>query len=200
MLTAVLTGYGTAFALILAIGAQNAFVLRQGLMRAHVFFVCLICAVSDALLIAAGVAGFGAVTARYPALPEILAWSGALFLFAYGGLRFRSALRGGQALSVAGRAQPLGAAALTCLVLTWGNPHVYLDTLALIGTVSTGFEGAAKWAFGIGAATASFMFFFGLGYGARLLAPLLRTKRSWAILDAGIGALMWAIALSLIWP
>lgn len=198
MLTAALKGYGTAFALILAIGAQNAFVLRQGLMRAHVFWVCLICAFSDAVLIAAGVFGFGAVTARYPALPQIMTYGGAAFLFVYGALRLRAAWRGGQSLETGGEAQPLKVAILMCLAFTWGNPHVYLDTLALIGAVSTSFEGAQKWAFGLAAVTASFTFFFGLGYGARLLAPLLRTERAWQVLDAGIGLLMWTLALSLL--
>jgi len=198
MLTAILTGYGTAFTLILAIGAQNAFVLRQGLMRTHVFWVCLICAVSDALLIAAGVAGFGAVTERYPGLPQIMAYAGAVFLFVYGALRLRAAWRGGQMMTTGGEAPPLRDAILVCLAFTWGNPHVYLDTLALIGAVSTGFEGQQKLAFGIAAAAASFTFFFGLGYGARLLAPFLRTERAWQILDAGIGMLMWVLAVSLL--
>lgn len=198
MLTAALTGYGTAFALILAIGAQNAFVLRQGLMRAHVFWVCLVCATSDAALIAAGVAGFGAVTERFPMLPDLMAYGGAAFLFVYGALRFRAAWVGGQMLTTGGDAQPLRTALLLCLGFTWGNPHVYLDTLALIGAVSTGFAGTAKWVFGLSATAASFTFFFGLGYGARLLAPVLRTERAWRLLDAAIGLLMWAIAASLL--
>ena len=200
MILAAATGFSTAFALILAIGAQNAFVLRQGLMRAHVFWVCLICAASDAVLITAGVAGFGAVVARYPALPEFMALAGAAFLFVYGALRLRSALRGGEALDLSGRAQPLGVAIVTCLAFTWGNPHVYLDTLALIGAVSTAFEGGEKVAFGIGAMTSSFVFFFGLGYGARLLAPVMRRPRAWQVLDAGIGVLMWVLALGLVLP
>ena len=200
MILAAATGFSTAFALILAIGAQNAFVLRQGLMRAHVFWVCLICAASDAVLITAGVAGFGAVVARYPALPEFMALAGAAFLFVYGALRLRFALRGGEALDLSGRAQPLGVAIVTCLAFTWGNPHVYLDTLALIGAVSTAFEGGEKVAFGIGAMTSSFVFFFGLGYGARLLAPVMRRPRAWQVLDALIGVLMWVLALGLVLP
>lgn len=200
MILAAGTGFSTAFALILAIGAQNAFVLRQGLMRSHVFWVCLICAVSDAVLITAGILGFGAVTARFPALPTFMAIGGALFLLIYGLMRFRAAWNGGAGIDATGQAQPLRRAILTCLAFTWANPHVYLDTLALIGAVSTAFIGAGKLAFGIGAVSASFTFFFALGYGARLLAPLLQSPRSWQILDILIGLLMWAIALGLILP
>lgn len=200
MIAAAATGYGTALALILAIGAQNAFVLRQGLMRSHVFTVCLICALSDAVLITAGVAGFGAVTAAYPRLPQVMTWAGALFLLGYGAARFHAAWRGGSALDAGGRAQRLRVAVLSCLAFTWANPHVYLDTLGLVGAVSTGFSGAAKPAFALGAITASFSFFFALGYGARLLAPYLRSARAWAVLDACIGALMWVLAATLVWP
>ncbi len=200
MIFAAGTGFSTAFALILAIGAQNAFVLRQGVMRSHVFWVCLICAVSDAILITAGILGFGAVTTRYPALPVFMAIGGALFLIVYGLMRFRAALKGSEAIDATGQAQPLRAAILTCLAFTWANPHVYLDTLALIGAVSTAFAGPDKLAFGLGAISASFVFFFSLGYGARLLAPLLQSPRSWQILDILIGLLMWAIALGLILP
>ena len=200
MILAGLTGFSTAFALILAIGAQNAFVLRQGLMQAHVFWVCLVCAVSDAALILAGVAGFGAITARYPALPTFMALGGAAFLVVYGLIRFRAAARGTGGLTVATSAQSLKAAILTCLAFTWLNPHVYLDTLALIGAVSVPFEGARKVSFALGAITSSFVFFFGLGYGARLLAPALQSPRAWRLLDAGIGALMWVLAASLVLP
>lgn len=198
MFTAAGTGFLTAFTLILAIGAQNAFVLRQGLRRAHVFAVCLICALSDAILIAAGVAGFDQIVKLYPSLPVIMTWAGALFLFAYGVMRFHAARRGEEALEVAGKEQALMPAILTCLAMTWLNPHVYLDTLGLIGAVSVGFEGAAKLAFAIGAISASFTFFFSLGYGARLLVPVMQSKRAWQILDFGIGVLMWLLAISLI--
>nr|WP_216366840.1 LysE/ArgO family amino acid transporter [Halovulum dunhuangense] len=184
--------------MILAIGAQNAFVLRQGLMRSHVLAVVLVCAISDALLIAAGVAGFAAVTAAWPALPRIMALGGAAFLLVYGFLRLRAAWRGGEALVAGGERQSLRSAVLTCLAFTWANPHVYLDTLGLIGAVSTAFGGPAKLAFGIGAVAASFSFFFALGYGARLLAPLMRRPGAWRVLDTAIGLTMWAIAASLV--
>jgi L-lysine exporter family protein LysE/ArgO len=192
------TGFATAFALILAIGAQNAFVLRQGLMRQHVFWLCLFCAVSDALLIAAGVLGFGALVTLYPGFPRITALAGAAFLLAYGALRFRAALRGEDALTLTGKSATLWPTLATAAAFTWLNPHVYLDTLGLIGAVSTQFAGARKIAFGLGAATSSFVFFFGLGYGARLLAPLMQSARAWRVLDLGIALTMWTLAAGLI--
>ncbi|QHQ34701.1 LysE/ArgO family amino acid transporter [Algicella marina] len=197
MLNAASTGFATGFVLILAIGAQNAFVLRQGLRRAHVFWVCLTCATSDAILIAAGVSGFGAIADSTPWLPDLMRWLGVAFLTGYGVSRLNAARAPQAALALSGEAEPLRKALLTCLAFTWLNPHVYLDTLALIGAVSVPFEGSAKLAFGGGAISASFVFFFGLGYGARLLAPLLQSPRAWQILDAGIGLLMLVLALSL---
>ena len=187
-------GFFLGFGLILAIGAQNAFVLRQGLRREHVFAVCLACAVSDAALIAAGVGGASVVAGVAPGLLSALRWGGVAFLGVYGGLRFRAAWAGGEALmpAAAGR-QSLGAALLTCLALTWLNPHVYLDTVMLIGSVSAVWPGA-ELAFGAGAVASSFAFFFGLGYGARLLSPLFARPGSWRVLDLGVGATMWAIA------
>ncbi len=198
MLAPAATGFATAFALILAIGAQNAFVLRQGLMRQHVFWLCLFCAVSDALLIAAGVLGFGALVTLYPGFPRITALAGAAFLLAYGALRFRAALRGEDALTLTGKSATLWPTLATAAAFTWLNPHVYLDTLGLIGAVSTQFAGAHKIAFGLGAATSSFVFFFGLGYGARLLAPLMQSARAWRVLDLGIALTMWTLAAGLI--
>jgi L-lysine exporter family protein LysE/ArgO len=196
--TAGLFGFATGFSLILAIGAQNAFVLRQGLLRTHVLPLCLFCALSDAALIVAGVAGFGLIAERYPAFPTIMALAGAAFLAVYGALRFAAARRGGQSLDAATKGGNLGATLGTAAALTWLNPHVYLDTLALIGAVSTRFDGAPLAAFGTGAVIASFVFFFGLGYGARLLAPAMRSARSWQILDAGVGLLMWVLATKLV--
>lgn len=198
MLGAAVTGYATAISLILAIGAQNAFVLRQGLRQSHVFIVCLICALSDAILITAGVAGFGAMTALWPKLPVIMAWAGAIFLFAYGALRFHAAWRGGETLEAGGPPEPLARAVAMCLAMTWLNPHVYLDTLGLIGAVSTRFTGTEKLVFGCAAVAASFSFFFALGYGARLLAPVMRSETAWRWLDIGIGILMWILAIVLI--
>jgi len=192
------TGFATGLSLILAIGAQNAFVLRQGLLRRHVLPLCLLCAFSDAILIAAGVAGFGAIAGAAPWLPGAMALAGAAFLAVYGALRLRAAWRGDYALALSGQSASLGATLLTGAAFTWLNPHVYLDTLGLVGAVSTQFAGADRLAFGIGAMAASFAFFFALGYGARLLAPAMRSTRAWRRLDLLIGLTMWALALGLL--
>ncbi len=139
MLNASLTGFGTGFSLILAIGAQNSFVLRQGLMRTHVFWVCLICALSDAVLIAAGVAGASGLSAAAPWAIAALTWGGAAFLAVYGTLSLGRAFHPGALRAADQGTGSLRAALLTCLALTWRNPHVYLDTVGLIGAVSTGF-------------------------------------------------------------
>lgn len=199
MVTAALTGFATGFSLILAIGAQNAFVLRQGLLRAHVFWLCLLCAASDAILIAAGVAGFGLITAQLPWLPRVMSIGGGLFLLAYGALRLWAAWKGDYKLVLAGQSAGLWATLGTAAAFTWLNPHVYLDTLGLVGAVSTQFPAPAeKLAFGIGATTASFVFFFGLGYAARLLAPVMQSARAWRVLDVIIGVVMWALAIKLL--
>ncbi len=199
LITPALTGFATGFSLILAIGAQNAFVLRQGLARAHVFWLCLLCATSDALLIMAGVLGFGAIVTLYPMLPQIMAWGGAAFLIVYGALRFRAAWQGQYEMQLAGKSNGLWATLATGAAFTWLNPHVYLDTLGLVGAVSTQYTDIpAKTAFGIGAVTASFVFFFGLGYGARLLAPVMQSARAWRVLDVLIGLVMWALAAKLL--
>ena len=201
MLGAAVTGYFTALSLILAIGAQNAFVLRQGLMRSHVFAVCAFCAVSDAVLIAAGVAGFGAMVAALPWLPRVMSLGGAAFLLVYGALRLRAAWRGDYEMVLTGAPVALIPALATCAALTWLNPHVYLDTLGLVGAVSTNFAPAAqKWVFGISAAAASFSFFFALGYGARLLRPVMQSARAWQRLDVLIALVMWATAAKLLMP
>lgn len=194
--TAALAGFGLGLSLILAIGAQNAFVLRQGLRRAHVLAVVLACAVSDAALIAAGVAGFGSLTTAAPWLEPAMRYGGAAFLIAYGARAFLSAWRGGGVLQAGEGAQSLRAALATCLALTWLNPHVYLDTVVLLGSISAQYPD--RLAFAIGAMTASFVFFFSLGFGARLLAPLFARPGAWRVLDAGVGAVMWAIALKLL--
>jgi L-lysine exporter family protein LysE/ArgO len=193
-MAALSAGFFLGFSLILAIGAQNAFVLRQGLRREHVFAVCLACALSDSALIAAGVGGASAVAETAPWVLKALRWGGVAFLAVYGALRFRAAWAGGEVLVPAAAArQSLGTALLTCLALTWLNPHVYLDTVVLVGSVSAVWPGA-ELAFGAGAAVASFVFFFGLGYGARFLAPLFARPASWRVLDIVVGATMWVIA------
>lgn len=199
MITPALTGFATAFALILAIGAQNAFVLRQGLVRTHVFWLCLLCAVSDALLITAGVLGFGYIVTLYPILPQIMAWGGAAFLTVYGAMRLYAAWQGEYTLQLAGKSAGLWSTLATGAAFTWLNPHVYLDTLGLVGAISTQYiDPLEKTAFGIGAVTSSFVFFFGLGYGARLLAPIMQSARAWRILDVLIGLVMWALAVKLL--
>ena len=199
MIGPALTGFLTGFSLILAIGAQNAFVLRQGLIGQHVLPLVLLCAVSDALLIAAGVAGFGVLVEAAPALPRIMALAGAAFLFVYGALRLRAAWAGEYALVLEGSGGSLGKVLATGTAFTWLNPHVYLDTLALVGAVSTQFEPLGeKLSFGIGAVTASFVFFFSLGFGARFLAPIMRSRKAWRWLDVGIGGIMWLLALTLV--
>lgn len=196
MQAAAIAGFALGFSLILAIGAQNAFVLRQGLRREHVLPVVLVCAVSDAILVAAGVTGFGALAEAVPGLEQVMRYFGAAFLILYGLRNFISAWRGGEVLEAGTGTGSLRKAVLICLALTWLNPHVYLDTVVLLGSVSAQYDDRV--AFGMGAVTASFVFFFGLGYGARVLAPLFRRPRSWQVLDVIVGVTMWAIALKLV--
>ncbi|WP_173922931.1 LysE/ArgO family amino acid transporter [Agromyces sp. Marseille-P2726] len=263
-LTVVVAGLGLGFSLIIAIGAQNLFVLRQGLRREHVFAVAAICALSDLALIVVGVSGIGAVLQAVPWLVEVVRWAGAAFLVIYGLLAARRAIRptGAALVGAAGRgdggsgsrdASPsaalldqqkspsaslldqqkspsaslldqqkspsaalldqqkspsaalldqrssLGAAIATCLALTWLNPHVYLDTVFLLGSVAST-HGDQRWAFALGAGAASLLWFFGLAYGARLLGGLLGSPRAWRILDGGIAVVMIALGVSLVLP
>ena len=195
---ALLFGFSLGFSLILAIGAQNAFVLKQGLKGEHVFLVCLICAASDAILILIGVSGFHVLVASFPSLVTIARFGGAAFLLVYGLLSVYNAIRLDQGLLPSEiRSNSAWQAALTCLAFTWLNPHVYLDTVVLLGSVSTQFGADVTW-FAGGAMLASFVFFFGLGYGARLLRPVFATARAWRVLDFLIGCIMWGIALRLV--
>lgn len=191
-----MAGFALGFSLILAIGAQNAFVLRQGLRREHVLAVVMVCAFSDAVLIVAGVSGFGALSEAVPGLERVMRYGGAAFLIVYGARSFQAAWRGGAALEAGEGAGSLARAVLTCLALTWLNPHVYLDTVVLLGAVSAQYDDHL--AFGLGAVGASFVFFFTLGYGARLLAPLFRRPESWRVLDFLVGSVMWIIAAGLV--
>ncbi len=194
---ALLFGFSLGFSLILAIGAQNAFVLKQGLRGEHVLLVCLICALSDALLILAGVSGFHILVSAQPGIVALARYGGALFLIGYGALSFYRALRVQQGMLPSDiRGGSAWQAALTCLGFTWLNPHVYLDTVVLLGSVSTQFD-ETHW-FAAGAAAASFVFFFSLGYGARLLRPLFAEARAWRVLDLLIALVMWGIALRLL--
>jgi L-lysine exporter family protein LysE/ArgO len=195
---AAVAGYLLSISLIAAIGAQNAFVLRQGLRREHVFAVVMTCAISDAILMAAGVAGFGAVSAMVPWIGDAMRYGGAAFLLVYGALRFRAALRGGEALRpAAGDHAPLAQVLTTCLVLTWANPHVYLDTVVLIGSISAQYV-PYQAVFGVGAAFGSLSFFVVLAYGARLLAPVFAKPQAWVVLEIVVGCTMWAIAIGLL--
>lgn len=198
MTSAFLPGFMLGFSLILAIGAQNAFVLRQGLRGEHVLAICLACALSDAILILAGVTGFTVISSQLPWIEPVMRYAGAIFLFGYGARSFLTAFRETGALAPADSAPAaLGITLVTCLALTWLNPHVYLDTVMLIGSISTQF-GEETPAFAAGAVTSSFVFFFSLGYGARLLRPVFAKPQSWRVLEVGIGITMWAIAVSLL--
>ncbi len=200
MTTPFLTGFLLGASLIIAIGAQNAFILRQGLLRQHVFILCLICALSDALLIAAGVAGLGSIIEQSPTLLTVIRLGGAAFLFWYASVALRRAFNP-EAMEVEGQAEgSLKKAIATCLAFTFLNPHVYLDTVLLVGSLSAQFEGDTRMAYGVGAMLASFVWFFGLGYGARLLAPVFQKQRSWQILDLLIAAVMTLIGISLLVP
>ncbi|MEH3091131.1 MAG: LysE/ArgO family amino acid transporter [Agrobacterium cavarae] len=193
-----LTGFTMGLTLIMAIGAQNAFVLRQGLRGDHVFAVCLACALSDAILITIGVTAFRQIAMVMPAIEPAMRYAGAAFLVWYGAKSLQSALRSSEALAaVSGTVTPFAPTLLTCLALTWLNPHVYLDTVVLIGTISTQFPGKEA-VFGAGAATASCVFFFSLGYGARWLRPVFANPAAWRILEGVIALVMWLIAFILL--
>ena len=193
------TGFALGFSLLIAIGAQNAFVLRQGLLRQHVFAVVLFCAVADMALIVLGVGGLSLLIADFAARYEaVLFGLAAIWLTGYGVMRLRSAIRANAVITAdAAGSDSLTAVLTTGAVLTFGNPHVYLDTVVLVGTVSVRFTGMDKLAYGIGAATASFVFFFALGYGASLLAPQMQRPNAWRVLDTIIAVVMFAIAIGM---
>lgn len=243
-LAPLLAGLGLGLSLIIAIGAQNVFVLRQGIRREHVLAVVILCAVSDAALIAVGISGIGAVLEQLPWLLPVARWAGAAFLIGYGLLAARRALRPGatgllaetaggkdeselEAVAVsastvsasAGGAQPTGAAAsarrpgrsgrragslgaalATAFALTWLNPHVYLDTVFLLGSVANGYGDEARWLFGAGAIIASIVWFTSLGFGARYLGRWLATPRAWRIVDGAIAVVMVALGVLLVVP
>jgi len=198
-----LAGLVLGATLIIAIGAQNAHVLRQGLRREYVFPVAALCSTTDILLITLGTFGFGSLIDSFPLLTKIAAWAGAGFLFFYGFSAFRSAGRP-QTLNI-GRnsdsthpARTLRAVILFTLAVSLLNPHVYLDTFILIGGIAAQYPASQRVAFAMGAGTASVVWFFSLAYGARLLAPLFRKQLAWQILDIIIGLIMWGIAISLV--
>lgn len=192
---AAIEGFLLGASLIIAIGAQNAFVLRQGLQRGHVFAVALTCALADALLIAAGVAGLGSLVRAAPGLLPAVTAIGVVFLAAYGA---RAAWRAIVGESIGSRSsgaeRSLRSVLATCLALTFLNPHVYLDTVVLIGAVSARHVPPLNVAFGAGAALASAVWFYALAYGARMLAPLFSRPLAWRLLDGTITLVMWTIA------
>lgn len=196
-LLTIFSGFGLGLGLIVAIGAQNAFVLRQGLRGEHVAAVVAVCAISDLVLIAGGVAGTGALLERMPELVDVMRWAGAAFLAGYGALAARRALRPTGALQAeAAERSPLASTLLTAVALTWLNPHVYLDTVVLLGSVAAT-HGELRWHFGAGAAAGSVVWFTALGAGARLLRPVFSRPRAWRTLDALIAAVMVALAVGL---
>ncbi len=201
-IVAAAAGLGTGLSLIVAIGAQNAFVLRQGIRRQHVPAIVGICALSDAVLIALGVAGLGALVRGFPGVITAVAWIGGAFLVGYGLLAARRALRPGRLVegpagAAAGGGGSLASSVLSCLGFTWLNPHVYLDTVLLLGSVAAGY-GPARWMFALGAATGSVLWFSGLGFGARLLGPVFARPGAWRTLDLLIAATMLAMGVALV--
>ena len=198
MLLTFLKGFGSGSGLIIAIGAQNAFVLSQGVRKNHYIVIPLICAICDALLITLGVTGMGTLIASSKSLSLIAGIGGAAFLVIYGIGSFRSAIKGGSLSANQKAESSLKATILTTLAVTLLNPHVYLDTVILLGSISSQFKQPGHIFFGAGAVMASFIWFFSLSLGGRILAPLFTKKLSWKILDTLVGITMWAISLSVL--
>ena len=198
MLHSYLQGFAIGLSLIVAIGAQNAFVLKQGLKKQAVFWVCFVCALSDSILVVLGITGFATVIQLYPELVGFAKWAGAVFLVWYGLQHAIQAFKSNQSLHAGSQNEiQLSKIIIVCLALTWLNPHVYLDTVVLIGSISTQFE-QTKLYFALGVITASWFFFFSLGYGARVLIPVFANPQAWKVLDVVIALIMWSIAISLI--
>ncbi|MFF8032770.1 MULTISPECIES: LysE/ArgO family amino acid transporter [unclassified Streptomyces] len=198
-LTTAAAGFGTGLSLIVAIGAQNAFVLRQGVRRDAVLAVVGICALSDAALIALGVGGVGAVVVAWPGALTAVGWIGGAFLLGYGALAARRVFRpAGTGLRTEGEAPgSRRRAVLTCLAMTWLNPHVYLDTVFLLGSIAAD-HGPLRWTFGLGAVLASLCWFAALGFGARLLSRFLARPTAWRVLDGLVAATMVVLGLTLV--
>jgi len=194
-----LKGFATSAALIVAIGAQNAFVLRCGLRREHVLAVVLVCALSDALLIMLGIAGLGALVQDSPRLLALARYGGALFLAVYGALAARRAWHNESLTIVDAAPMSLGAAIAACLAFTYLNPHCWLDTVVLLGAIASPLPAEQRIWFGVGATSASVVWFFALGFGARLLRGVFARPLAWKLLDAGIALVMWGLAISLVW-
>lgn len=196
--TSAVVGFGVGLSLIVAIGAQNAFVLRQGLTRSHVLPIVTVCAVSDAILILAGISGIGAILEHAPSLVTFVRIAGAIFLLSYAAFAAKRAFRP-QTLAPDQHGNGSRLAAVTmALALTWLNPHVYLDTVVLMGSIANGRGEIGRWWFAAGAITASALWFAALGYGARLLTPLFAKPNAWRVLDAIIAVMMTILGVSLL--
>ncbi|WP_336880843.1 LysE/ArgO family amino acid transporter [Rhodococcus globerulus] len=196
--TSAVVGFGVGLSLIVAIGAQNAFVLRQGLTRSHVLPIVTVCAVSDAILILAGISGIGAILEHAPSLITFVRVAGAIFLLGYAVFAAKRAVRP-QTLAPDQHGNGSRLAAITmALALTWLNPHVYLDTVVLMGSIANGRGEIGRWWFAAGAITASALWFAALGYGARLLTPLFAKPNAWRVLDAIIAVMMTTLGVSLL--
>ncbi len=199
LLSSLLSGFITGAGLIIAIGAQNAFVLKQGILRNYIGTVVLTSAIADIILIICGIAGIGALVKELPLLLNVLRFGGAAFLAYYG---FQAALRawkGSGALTISdAHMVSQKQVFLSCLAFTLLNPHVYLDTMVLIGSISTRYEGNAQVLFGVGACVASITWFTALGYGARLLRPIFMKPNAWRILDSMIAIFMFVLSLLLL--
>ena len=192
-------GFGMGGGLIIAIGAQNAFVLSQGVRRNYPWTIALVCACCDSVFILLGISGVGSAVAANPLLGQLTVWGGALFLFWYGAIAFRSAWRGGSLEANGIKVTTFRTVMTATLAITLLNPHVYLDTMVLLGGISGQFPSSQRFLFGAGAITASFIWFFSLSLGAGMLAPIFRKKLAWRILDGVVCLTMWSIAVSLLW-
>lgn len=192
------TGFFSGLALIIAVGSQNAFVLRQALRREHRLPIAAICIAADTTLIFAGVAGLGALIQAHAGLLSLVRYGGAAFLLVYGAMALRRAWQGGQLLVASGACMTRWGAILACLGFTFLNPHFYLDTVILLGALANQHGDDGRWIFGYGAALASLLWFVALAYGASYLAPLFRKASSWRVLDTLIGVTMLSLALSLL--
>lgn len=198
MITSLLIGIGTGLSLIMAIGAQNAFVLRQGIRREHVLPVVLICGLTDAALETLGVAGIGYIVERAPIVLDIVRWGGVVFLLWYAWSAARRAMRPEALVAGEGSATSLKKTVLACLAITYLNPHVYLDTMVLMGSIGNAQGDPQRWWFAAGGALASIVWFFVLGYGARSLTRFFASPRSWQVLDWVVAVTMFVIALRLV--
>lgn len=192
----IVAGFLTGLSLIVAIGAQNAFVLRQGLLRKHVLVIVVICALSDAFLITLGVLGLGSLISALPWLLEVIRWVGVAFLVWYGSSSLRRFMKQDSLKAAESSVGSLKQAVMTTLALTFLNPHVYLDTVIFIGGIANSF-GDQKWWFVVGAITASFLWFFSLGFGASKASVLVSKPVFWKILDIFIAAVMFSLAITL---